>query len=70
MTTATAYSIPAISNPNVIRAVGTWIDAPAECVNLQIQEGDTSISTKLTAKKARHLAKALLELAAVVEEVQ
>lgn len=67
MSTATAYMIPAISNPNVIRAVGTWVDSPAEWVGLQIQEGSDSVSTKLTAKKARALGKALLELADQVE---
>lgn len=64
---ATAYSIPTL-DPKVIGMVGTWVDSPAEWVGLQIQENETSISTKLSAKKARALAKSLLQLADIVEE--
>jgi hypothetical protein len=66
---ATAYSIPTLNDPEVVGMVGTWIDSPAEWVGLQIQEADSSISTKLTAKKARDLAKALMQLADQVEGV-
>lgn len=66
---ATAYSIPAISDGKVIRAVGTWVDSPADCVNLQIQDGDESISIGLTPKKARLLAKSLAELAAGIDDI-
>lgn len=66
---ATAYAIPTLNDPKVVGMVGTWIDSPAEWVGLQIQEGDSSITTKLTAKKARALAKALTQLADQVEGV-
>ena len=65
---ATAYSIPTLNDPEVIGMVGTWTDSPAEWVGLQIQEGSESISTKLTSKKARALAKALIALADKVDE--